>query len=198
MESRLARAVALSELADPEADTLFFDVGGGSTELTYCVAGDVQASVSLELGARRMTDAVQLTQPVSAGCAASLDELIADSLQQAPLVADSSGLILVGLGGTASNAVWLLRGQLEAPKGDPHQAEVQLTQLELLTSLIAPLDLAGVAALPHLDPKRAPVIFTGLAIIAAILRKYNATEFTLIDRGLRFGLALADADWWQA
>jgi exopolyphosphatase/pppGpp-phosphohydrolase len=43
-----------------------------------------------------------------------------------------------------------------------------------------------------LNPARAPVIYAGVGIIAGLLRHYGAESFTVTDRGLRYGLLLAE------
>jgi exopolyphosphatase/pppGpp-phosphohydrolase len=50
--------------------------------------------------------------------------------------------------------------------------------------------ISALRALPNLDPARADVMYAGTAIIVSLLRHYGAEEFTLVDRGLRFGLLL--------
>lgn len=189
-EARLARAVALKELPPGAPDVVLFDVGGGSTELTWCYGAEVRAALSLELGARRCTDDAGLALPVTPGMRARLDDIIGQALAAAP--GPQQGQVrLAGLGGTASEIVWLLRGQRGEPKGDPHLAQVERLELEELLRKLSGMELVQLKALPNADPKRAAVIAAGGAIIASLLAHYGVDGFTLVDRGLRFGLLLA-------
>lgn len=216
-EARLSRSVALRELSQlfggaAPRDVVFFDVGGGSTELTWCRKGVVADSASLELGARRCTDLCGVKQPVIGEMAESLASLIGRILrEEAPIVTGNDspeddrlapppdddfnypeqGVCLAGLGGTASNIVWLLQGEAGEDAGDPHGHKVSLEQLKHLMSKIAPLSVEELQKLPNLDPGRVEIIFAGIGILGALCDFYNSPEFIVIDRGLRFGLLLA-------
>jgi exopolyphosphatase / guanosine-5'-triphosphate,3'-diphosphate pyrophosphatase len=192
-EARLARAVALRELPAGSPSVVFFDVGGGSTELTVCHGATVTAARSLELGARRCTEEAAITHPVDqAGCD-RLSDMIRLVLANAPILADSEGAEpprLAGLGGTASEVVWILRGQRGEPKGDPHLAQVTRAETAGLLDKLGEMTLPQLQELPNADPKRSGVIYAGCAIILELLRLYGARQFTLVDRGLRWGLLL--------
>ena len=64
-EASLSRVVALRELPPGKPDVVFFDVGGGSTELSWCRDGKVRAEASLRLGARRCTEQAGIVHPVT-------------------------------------------------------------------------------------------------------------------------------------
>jgi len=197
-EARLARAVALRELAGLGRDAVFFDVGGGSTELTWFRNGQAVEACSMPLGARVLTELAQVTQPVSADAARRTEEAVLRILgetaageQGAVLGKAAEGRpVVAGLGGTATTVVWLLRGERGEPRGDPHGAVVSAGELSHLCEKVGALPLEGVRALPNIDPARADVIYAGMAIIAGILQTYGAEDFHLIDRGLRWGLLL--------
>jgi exopolyphosphatase/guanosine-5'-triphosphate,3'-diphosphate pyrophosphatase len=197
-EARLSRAVALRELPSGSPDVVFFDVGGGSTEITVLRGREALKSTSLPLGARRCTDAAGVVQPVMASMRERLDAMIEMELRGAPGLprqADGPGQPaaprVAGLGGTSSSMVWLLRGLRGEPAGDPHLARVTLVEGEYLLHHLADRSLREVRGLPNLDPARAEVIYAGVLIICAVVRRCGAQEFVLVDRGLRFGLLLA-------
>jgi exopolyphosphatase/guanosine-5'-triphosphate,3'-diphosphate pyrophosphatase len=193
-EARLARAVALRELPPGSPDVVFFDVGGGSTELTVCHGAAVTAARSLELGARRCTEEAAITHPVDQASCDRLNDMIRLALAVAPEPADGEGAEpprLAGLGGTASEVVWILRGQRGEPRGDPHLAQVTRAETAGLLDLLGELTLPQLQALPNADPKRSAVMYAGCAIVLELLRLYGARQFTLVDRGLRWGLLLA-------
>jgi exopolyphosphatase/guanosine-5'-triphosphate,3'-diphosphate pyrophosphatase len=222
-EARLSRTVALRELAALSGgamprDVVFFDVGGGSTELTWCHKGRVADSASLDLGVRRSSEICGVRQPVSAEVAALLDAHINALLdEEAPLVIGSppedeahpdaaasrdaarkamlseypdQSIRLAGLGGTASYVVWVLQGRRGEDVSDPHGKRVTLAELDELRDYLAPLSLDEVKSTPNLDPARADIIYAGVCLLAALCRFYGASEFVVVDRGLRFGLLL--------
>jgi len=190
-EARLARIIALKELPGSARHALLFDVGGGSTELTLCHGLEVAAAQSLPLGARRITEEAGITHPVSPAVVHRTAELVEQGLAGAPgSEADAPALILAGLGGTATTMVWLLRGQRGEAAGDPHLAQVGTDVVRVLLAELAGKTPDEVRAMPNLDPARADVIYGGVAIIAGLLEMYGVPGFTLVDRGLRFGLLL--------
>ncbi|MBN2082177.1 hypothetical protein JW859_08205 [bacterium] len=191
-EARLARIIALRELPGAAEHTLLFDVGGGSTELTLCHGLEVAAAQSLPLGARRITEEAGITHPVPPAAAERMAELVARGLAGAPgCAAVAPALTLAGLGGTATTMVWLMRGKRGEPAGDPHLAQVETGAVRALLAELASQTSDEVRRMPNLDPARADVIYGGIAIIAGLLAMYRAPGFTLVDRGLRFGLLLA-------
>jgi len=199
-EAHLSRVVGLRELKPGVHPVLFFDVGGGSTELTLYQDGEVVAQRSLDLGARRCTEEAALSHPVKPEMRQRLLQAIHDKFStEAPRLgslqptAERNNLPLVqlaGLGGTATTLVWMLDGLEGKPKGDPHLRQVLLGAIERLLGQLEPLGLAEARQLPNLDPKRADVIYAGATIIAELMHFYLCREFLLVDRGLRFGLLL--------
>jgi exopolyphosphatase / guanosine-5'-triphosphate,3'-diphosphate pyrophosphatase len=189
-EARLSRAVALRELPDREGDVVFFDVGGGSTELTWCAGGEEREAVSLGLGARRCKELAGVTQPVAPAAQARLAELIDLELKNNAPGPQGGAVQLAGLGGTASQLVWALRGWRGEPKGEAHGAVVHAAVLREGLAQLALMPLDDVKQMTYMDPARAEIIYSGAAIIDGLLRFYGAPLFTVIDRGLRYGLIL--------
>lgn len=190
-EARISRAVALRELPPEAADAVFFDVGGGSTELTLCQSRRLISAQSLGLGARRCTELAQVAQPVTAAQHRRLSELVQRELEaHAPRCA-AGPVTLAGLGGTASQLVYVLRGLHGAAKGAAHGARVTAGEIHAVLEQLAGMTLAQVQGLKYMDPARGEIIYAGISIIAELLRFYTAEDFMLIDRGLRYGLLLA-------
>lgn len=197
-EARIGQAAVLAELRvrlpGLSGSGILFDLGGGSLELSSLALqpGEVPrvlASLSLPAGARRLTELAGLAQPVTADMQARLAALIAEQLAQAPALATPPAVV-AGLGGTASVLVWLRQGLEGLPPTDPHGAVVTAAWLTALAQRLAPLSLHAVRALPNLDPLRADIIYAGACVVLALLGRYGAAQFHLIDRGLRFGLLL--------
>jgi exopolyphosphatase / guanosine-5'-triphosphate,3'-diphosphate pyrophosphatase len=190
-EAQISRTVALRELPAGVSAVVFFDVGGGSTELTWCQDGALRAAQSLGLGARRCTELAQVAHPVTASMRARLAELISGELNRHAPRPDTAPVTLAGLGGTASQLVFALRGRQDAAKGAAHGAVVPAGEVHSALEALARLSLEDVQQLKYMDPARAEIIFAGVFIIAELLRFYAAQQFRVIDRGLRYGLLLA-------
>jgi exopolyphosphatase/pppGpp-phosphohydrolase len=46
---------------------------------------------------------------------------------------------------------------------------------------------------PQIHPSRADILLAGIIILREILRKMNASKITVSDRGLRYGIAIKNA-----
>ncbi len=66
-----------------------------------------------------------------------------------------------------------------------------LAELRGAMEQLAALPLERVQQLQYMDPARAEIIFAGVCIIAELMQFYGVEYFTVIDRGLRYGLLLA-------
>jgi exopolyphosphatase/guanosine-5'-triphosphate,3'-diphosphate pyrophosphatase len=146
------------------------DIGGGSTELILA-----EAQTSLDVGSVRLTERFLQGDPPSGEeideAAAYVRELLPD------LDVDAA----IGVAGTITQ-LRELAGELTA--------EVVEAELERLASL----PLVERAALPGMDPARAPVIVGGTVIAREILRRYGLPELAWSERDLLDGVAREAAD----
>jgi exopolyphosphatase / guanosine-5'-triphosphate,3'-diphosphate pyrophosphatase len=110
-----------------------------------------------------------------------------------PAQPQPGAIALCGLGGTAVQLAWLLQGWRGENKHDAHMSHLAASDLADGLAVIGGLSLDAVRQLRYLDPARAEIIYAGAVIILELLAHYAATEFTTVDRGLRWGLLLGDA-----
>lgn len=189
-EAEIARKVALMELPTGSADVILFDLGGGSTEITWCFGSDLRAETSLELGARQLTEEAKVVHPVTESHRRMLIEYIRSELKDVPGPGKEVQVRLAGLGGTATQIVWILDGFAGLERKDPHGRVVNRAELGLLLEKICNLTPEEMVSLKNMDPARADVIFAGTMAIDELMACYHCDEFILLDRGLRFGLVL--------
>ena len=100
---------------------------------------------------------------------------------------------LVVCGGTVTSLV-AIDAQLEPY--DParvHLAHLSRERVDALEALLASLDVAGRAALPGLQAKRAPVILGGAVAVSELMRQTGFDGLQASESDLLFGLALAAA-----
>jgi exopolyphosphatase/guanosine-5'-triphosphate,3'-diphosphate pyrophosphatase len=162
---------------------LVVDVGGGSSEF---VVVDPQGHVEthgLPLGAARLTrDDVRADPP-------SLAELDVLRSRVRAIVRDAPDIHpggLVAVGGTASNLLRLLPSSADDRTLTRRRLTVALSMLAVERSVEA--------AERHLiRPARARILPAGAIIIDAILERYDASEISVSEEGIREGLALAVA-----
>lgn len=161
--------------------TLVADIGGGSLELIGAVGGRIGLTLSLPLGAVRLTE---LTLPIT-----SLRDHVARGLQQAISRPDWSGSVVIGSGGTFATLASMVLARRGA--GHPvHGVEVATADVGQLIELLNGISPDERRRVPGLRPERADIIVAGLAVVAELLERVEASGVTVSGFGLRDGLLL--------
>ncbi|MCB1185728.1 hypothetical protein KDL29_01065 [bacterium] len=197
-EAAIASEVAMREIPGEHEHVVLFDTGGGSTELSWFHDGRLEGDSSIALGARYLTDELEITHPVGDEMRERISNYVLSKLPDNAVGPHRGGelvagaVTLAGLGGTASLIVWLMQGLRGEEKSDPHLKVVTSAQLALLLERMARMDLEAVRSMKNMNPDRATVVFAGVSIIRGLLRHYGVESFILTDRGLRYGLLLSD------
>ncbi len=192
-EADWAFAGVVSDPRFAHAAVLILDIGGGSTEF---ILGEERRSLfrhSYKLGTVRTLEKHPIPDPPTVASLAAyrqhLDDFLAEHVepQLGPtLRALHLRPVLVGTGGTASilSRVHLATDAFER---DAIEA-VCLKPSELTAHLehLWSLPLEARRKVPGIPAERADVILPGVAILEAILRKFDLPEFQVSTRGLRF------------
>ena len=183
-EARLACVASLTGLGPVYGNVCIFDTGGGSTEFIFLLDGELQRSFSLAIGARRLTEEILKSDPVTAAETAKLNRTIDDLIVLENPTVDR----LIGIGGTITSLGSIMHGM---KKYDP--AKIQGTRLagveiDRQIELFASLTVEKRREIVGLMPKRADVILAGASIVRSVMRKTNCTEVLISDHGLRHGL----------
>jgi exopolyphosphatase/guanosine-5'-triphosphate,3'-diphosphate pyrophosphatase len=164
---------------------LVSDIGGGSTEFVWAEAGEVRA-VSVDIGSVRLTDRLLPDRP------AAFAELEAAARHVASLFAaagapEGAGTV-VGVAGTWTSLAALHQ---ELPAYDRARVEgavIDRLGLDRLVERLAGLTVEETAALPSLDPARAPVILAGAVVAREVLRRLAAGEAVVSEHDLLDGV----------
>jgi exopolyphosphatase/guanosine-5'-triphosphate,3'-diphosphate pyrophosphatase len=164
-------------VGDVGADTLIFDVGGGSTEL---ILGDWHASI--DVGSVRLTE--KFGEDVEA-IAAHMRPLLPS--RPRPTRA-------IGVAGTVTSLAALDLGLAEYDRERVHGHVLTLEGVNAQLERLAALPLAERRKVPALDPERAPVIVAGAVIVREILRHFDLDAVEASERDILHGAALAAAE----
>lgn len=159
-EARLSFAGATAGLAHPGPYTLV-DLGGGSTEIVYGDSGPETAS-SIDMGSVRLTERCLGPGPIGATELAGARQEALRALASCPRQAART---TIGVGGTFTSLAAL---NLELPRYDPdavHMSALGVDRFTALVESLAAMSTDEIAALPSMDPARAPVMLGG-AIVA--------------------------------
>lgn len=191
-EARLSYRSVAESIAGPSAKgdattapRSVVDIGGGSTELIVGRGRRMQAHRSVPIGSVRLTERLIRSDPPSPAEQQALMAAIDHAIAALP---ESQGE-LVALAGTATTVASLHLGAA-MPTYDGERIDgmrFSVADLGDLVARLARLTVTERRALPGLDPRRADVIYAGAAILWRIALRAGVHEFSVSDRGVRWG-----------
>jgi exopolyphosphatase/guanosine-5'-triphosphate,3'-diphosphate pyrophosphatase len=182
-------ALAITGGRTPAGPLVIVDSGGGSTEVALLAPGRAPVASGFRLGTASLTAAVAPADPPTADDLARLETAAARILAG---LAPVPGARVVGLGGTVSNLAKLLP---PPGAGGADAADRRLTG-DLLRPIEAELLATPAAALVAdrgLNPRRAPLMAAGLAIVRALLARLGADAIEVSEASCREGAIVARA-----
>ena len=192
-EARLIHLGVLQALELYHRRLLLCDIGGGSTELLIGEESEVLASVSLKLGAVRLTNRFFATEKVHPSAVDSCRRHIAAVLTTFERAVERHGFeVAVGSSGTIEQVLRLARG---LDGGEPlrtlNGAALRRKQVNAVVEAIIAARKAGTMdELPDLDPKRADIILAGALVLEGVVKRFGIKELVLSDYALREGVFL--------
>ncbi len=200
-EARLAVA-GCADLIDPSAKAaLIFDIGGGSTELSWMKrngdgAFDVATWTSIPYGVVSLAekyDGRALTERAYEHAVTEVRKALAafgDPAQLAEIFCTGDAHFL-GTSGTVTSiaGVHLQLARYRRDKVDG--LWLTTDDARAVTSRLSAMSLSERANEPCIGPERADLVVCGCAILDALTRVWPVTRIRVADRGLREGL-LAD------
>lgn len=198
------------------------DPGGGSTEIALGSCADGALALdrvqSLNIGCRRVTEKFlkhvpptrQERDQASAWIApqfkAYWTSAQAGEKSSATAAADAAGSPaapavlpdrLVAVGGTVTTMVAMLHKLVPYDSSRVHLHDLTLEQVRACIDQLAGLDTEAIAALPGIQPKRAPVMLGGALVIEQLLATGGYDRLTVSENGLLVGLARTVAEAHQ-
>ena len=180
-EARLS-FVGATHHVDATAPIVVLDIGGGSTEFVT-----VEDEVSVDIGSVRLTERVIPTRPAPS---TELEE--ARSLVTALFSdIDLETRTLIGVAGTWTSVAAIAQGLPAYKRDRVHGYWMSRESLAATVDSLASMTLEETAAIPALDPKRAPVILGGalvaegamdvLALDAAMISEHDSLDGVAMD-----------------
>jgi exopolyphosphatase/guanosine-5'-triphosphate,3'-diphosphate pyrophosphatase len=185
-EAHLAFIGATHAAVSPAPYTVI-DIGGGSTEFVFG-AEDVSYRVSVDIGSVRLTDRTLSARP------APSDQLAAAQDQAAHLLAavelPGTPNTVIGVAGTFTSLSAISQDLPEYDPGRVHGSVLAVARIAELVLYLSTLSVEETAAIPSLDPARAPVILSGAVVAEEALRRVGATEVLVSEHDSLDGIAL--------
>jgi len=217
-EGRLIHHGVMTNEPGTAGRVILVDVGGGSCEITLSEHRRIRETVSLPLGAVRLTQEFIPMDPPSEEGLARMKQFIARELRRAHRrIQPPSVPLVIATSGTAaalSEAQSALvkaepetrsRGKVRAAgmraairQGAGTQADITTQQVRRLATKLRKMDMTERSAVPGIGPKRAEIIVAGAVVYAELLETFGLTGFRYSDLGLRDGILaqmLAERDY---
>lgn len=165
---------------------LVIDIGGGSTEFVY---GDAAPSyaVSIDIGSVRLTERRLPDRPSSTR---QLDEAAAHTdVELSRVQIPGTPGTTVGVASTFTSLKAIALGLDAYDRDAVEQSVLTIGDIRAAITALSLLDVAETAAIPSLDPKRAPVILAGAVIAERALARTGVEEIVVSEHDLLDGLA---------
>lgn len=166
---------------------LVVDPGGGSTEFVFG-HGEPEYSVSVDIGSVRLSDRLLPDRPATVAQVAAAAGHVVDLLAAVEL--PGPGARVVGVGGTFTTLASIAMALDGDGDGEVDGSVLTEGRLDGLVELLTGLTVDETAALPSMDPARAPVLLGGAIVAAEATRFVGAGSVVVSERDLLDGLAL--------
>ena len=180
VEARLAYAGATAGVHLPQP-IVVSDIGGGSTEF---VTRD--GAESIDIGSVRLTERAIPNRPPPSAEMGKARSLIADLFREVRLETGT----LIGVAGTWTSLAAIAQGLPAYSRDEVHRHRMTRGDLVSLIDSLAGKTEAETAAIPSLDPKRAPVILAGALIAEGVMEALGTEEVLVSEHDTLDGVAL--------
>jgi exopolyphosphatase/guanosine-5'-triphosphate,3'-diphosphate pyrophosphatase len=178
---------------------LLVDLGGGSCEITLSEQKRIKETVSMPLGAVRLTEEFLQEDPPPPEGIRQMRQLIARELRRThrKIQASKLSLVIATSGTAAALAEAVAAGKSsKRPRGSgrraPQSADftglVPTGAVRKLAAKLSRMTLPEREAVPGIGPRRAEIIVAGAQVIADLLESYGLKGFRYSPLGLRDGI----------
>ena len=173
------------------ARTLVADIGGGSLELIGAIDGLVELTLSLPLGAVRLTELHLQGRRDARRAVTQLRARVRKQLKKTIRQREWTAAAVIGSGGTFTTLARMAIGRRGLPIPETiHGVTVATGEVETLIEWMTETPPEQRRVVPGLNPQRADIIVAGLAVTAELLSLVDARLLTVSAFGLREGLLL--------
>ena len=186
-EARLIHLGLISTIRANASPALMMDLGGGSCELTISVGGHIRDTVSLPLGAVRLTNEFLRHDPPRKPETRQLRGFISREIARiAGLITRAKPKVVIATSGTAESLAAVCHGLYKTKR--PRATTVSRAQMRRIAKLLAGLTLEERRKLSGIGPRRAEIIIAGAAVYTELLERCQLQGFRYSPLGLRDGI----------
>lgn len=173
----------------PVTDGLFFDLGGGSMQLSHFHGRRLDRTEILPLGALRLSNAFLSHDPPTRAELGRLKKHVRRELDAAALPRLAAGEILVGTGGTVRNLAKVDARAHRYPITHVHGYVLSREAVRQIAARLAGRRARQRQKVRGLSDQRADSIVGGSFAIASLMQRVGAHELLVSGRGIREGVA---------
>ena len=185
-----ARLIHLGLISSPRVDrspALMIDLGGGSCELTVSRGGHIRDTVSLPLGAVRLTDEFLRHDPPRKGELKRLRGFVTREVNRiAPRIVAAKIKNVIATSGTAA-ALAATASHLRK-NGRNQRAVVTRAEMTKIAKRLARLPVAERRSIEGIGPRRAEIIVAGAMVYHELVERCRLKTFRFSPLGLRDGI----------
>lgn len=186
-EARLIHLGLTSSLRVNSSPALMIDLGGGSCELTVSNKGHIQETVSLPLGAVRLTNDFVHHDPPRKAEMRQLRGLVNREIGRiAGRITKARPKVVIATSGTAE-ALARVCHALYRTKSQ-RAMTVTHVQMRRVAKMLSRLSLEERKKIEGIGPRRAEIVIAGAAVFAGLLDRCRLGGFRFSPLGLRDGL----------
>jgi exopolyphosphatase/guanosine-5'-triphosphate,3'-diphosphate pyrophosphatase len=186
-EARLIHLGLTSTLRVSSSPVLMMDLGGGSCELTVTRKGHIEQTVSLPLGAVRLTNDFVHHDPPRKSEMRQLRSLIAREVGRiAPRIIHARPSVVIATSGTAE-ALATVCHTLYRTKSQRAMTVTHI-QMRKIAEMLTRLTVEERRKIHGIGLRRAEIIIAGAAVFAGLLDRCKLAGFRFSPLGLRDGL----------
>ncbi|GAB4166252.1 MAG: Ppx/GppA phosphatase family protein [Thalassobaculales bacterium] len=210
-EARLALAGCAGLLDPARPYALVFDIGGGSTEVSWAATGAATGAaggggtvgvidmVSLPIGVVTLSERYGGAAGSAAGFAAMVAEADAGlaAFDRRHAIARRVAEGAVQMLGTSGTVTTLAGVEMGLPRYDRSRVDgytLDFATIDDIVDYLLSLSPSGLAAVPCIGRQRADLVLAGCAVLMAIRRRWPVGRLRVADRGLREGILLGLMD----
>jgi len=176
---------------------LLVDLGGGSCEITLSEHKRIRETVSMPLGAVRLTEEFLQEDPPPSDGVKRLRQLIARELRRAHRRIDAGQVpLVIATSGTAAALSEAIADAGKIAKKSTRQSSRPKNLADLtpakdvrkLAAKVAHMTLPDREAIPGIGPRRAEIIVAGAQVFAELMESFELKGFRYSPLGLRDGI----------
>jgi exopolyphosphatase / guanosine-5'-triphosphate,3'-diphosphate pyrophosphatase len=190
-EARLIHRGVMSE-PGTQGRCLLIDVGGGSCEITLSEHKRIRETVSLPLGAVRLTKEFLPDDPPTEEQLARMKQFVARELRKGQRRLGALRVSqVVATSGTAAALSQASQAMRKSSGKNGRAKKKPLTEtrnVRLLTTKLTGLNSAQRSSIPGIGPRRSEIVVAGAHVYASVLEHYALPGFVYSELGLRDGI----------